>query len=57
MLHAINVLLVQIRAGESEAESQDYTLTNTVYKTNMSSGLSKQGKRQVGLSICKGCQM
>ena len=37
----------QVRAGESEAEAQNYTLTNPVAKTSMSSGLSRRGRKQV----------
>lgn len=36
-----------VRAGESQAESEGYILTNPVAKTSMTAGLSKQGKRQV----------
>lgn len=37
----------KVRAGESEAEADGYILTNPVSKTSMTSGLSREGKRQV----------
>ena len=42
---------MQVRAGESEAEAQGYTLTNPVAKTSMTSGLSKRGKKQVSSNL------
>ncbi|KAK9804078.1 hypothetical protein WJX73_003388 [Symbiochloris irregularis] len=36
-----------VRAGESEAEAENYVLSNPVAKTSMSSGLSRRGKSQV----------
>ena len=37
---------MQVRAGEGQSEADNYVLTNTVYKTSMSSGLSSKGKAQ-----------
>lgn len=37
----------QVHAGESQAESRGYVLTNPVAKTSMDSGLSQLGKQQV----------
>jgi hypothetical protein len=37
-----------LRAGQSEAEADGYTLTNPVWKTSMRCGLSRLGKQQVG---------
>ena len=41
---------LQVRAGEGQSEADNYVLTNTVYKTSMSSGLSSKGKSQVRYS-------
>ena len=42
----------QVRAGESEAETDGLLLTNTVQKVSMTSGLSRKGKQQVLESPC-----
>ena len=42
---------LQVRAGEGQCEADDYVLTNTVFKTSMSNGLSKTGKRQVARQV------
>lgn len=41
-------MLVQVRAGESESETQDAMLTNPVWKQSGMAGLSSRGKVQVG---------
>lgn len=49
---AIGVWVVgalQIRAGESESETQDTVLTNPVWKQSGMAGLSNRGKAQVRL--------
>ncbi|KAI8473170.1 MAG: hypothetical protein J3K34DRAFT_411825 [Monoraphidium minutum] len=38
---------ILVRAGESNAEDQDKTFTNPVWKTSMMAGLSERGKAQV----------
>ncbi|DBA91070.1 TPA: hypothetical protein ACH3X1_016035 [Trebouxia sp. C0004] len=40
-----------VRAGEGQCEADNYVLTNTVFKTSTSNGLSKTGKRQVARQI------
>lgn len=42
---------MQVRAGEGQCEADNYVLTNTVFKTSMSNGLSRQGKRQVARQV------
>ena len=46
---------MQVRAGEGQSEADNYVLTNTVYKTSMSSGLSSKGKSQVCSSSAPVC--
>ena len=43
---------LQVRAGEGQSEADNYVLTNTVYKTSMSSGLSSKGKASGALQLC-----
>lgn len=43
--------VIQVRAGEGQCEADNYVLTNTVYKTSMNNGLSRQGKRQVARQV------
>ena len=43
--------LVQVRAGQGQCEADNYVLTNTVFKTSMSNGLSREGKRQVARQV------
>lgn len=43
----VHWLADQVRAGESEAETDGLMLTNTVQKVSMTSGLSRKGKQQV----------
>lgn len=42
---------VQVRAGQGQCEADNYVLTNTVFKTSMSNGLSREGKRQVARQV------
>ena len=42
---------MQVRAGQGQCEADDYVLTNTVFKTSMSNGLSREGKRQVARQV------
>ena len=42
---------LQVRAGQGQCEADDYVLTNTVFKTSISNGLSPQGKRQVARQV------
>ena len=46
-------LLLQVRAGQGQCEADDYVLTNTVFKTSISNGLSSQGKRQVARQVVR----
>ena len=50
---------MQVRAGEGQCEADNYVLTNTVYKTSMNNGLSRQGKRQVArqVDVCQEYQV
>jgi hypothetical protein len=41
------MLLFQVRAGESESETQDTVLTNPVWKQSGMAGLSARGMVQV----------
>ena len=45
------LLGVQVRAGESVAESQGYELSNPVSKTSIDCGLSERGKVQVRATV------
>lgn len=45
-----------VRAGEGQCEADNYVLTNTVFKTSISNGLSKTGKRQVARQILPALQ-
>ena len=47
MCRRVKHLGLQVRAGEGQCEHDGYVLSNTVYKTSVSSGLSTDGKRQV----------
>jgi hypothetical protein len=40
-------MFAQVRAGESESETQDTVLTNPVWKQSGMAGLSTKGKAQV----------
>jgi len=42
-----------VRAGEGQCEADNYVLTNTVFKTSISNGLSKTGKRQVARQVAR----
>ena len=44
---------LQVRAGEGQCEADNYVLTNTVFKTSISNGLSKTGKRQVARQVVR----
>lgn len=44
---------LQVRAGQGQCEADDYVLTNTVFKTSISNGLSSQGKRQVARQVVR----
>ena len=46
-------LWLQVRAGEGQCEADNYVLTNTVFKTSISNGLSSQGKRQVARKVVR----
>lgn len=48
----VHRLADQVRAGESEAETDGLMLTNTVQKVSMTSGLSRKGKQQVLVNSC-----
>lgn len=44
---------LQVRAGQGQCEADNYVLTNTVFKTSISNGLSSQGKRQVARQVVR----
>jgi len=46
-------ICLQVRAGEGQCEADNYVLTNTVFKTSTSNGLSKTGKRQVARQVAR----
>jgi hypothetical protein len=45
--YVFHACLLQVRAGESESETQDTVLTNPVWKQSGMAGLSEKGKAQV----------
>ena len=49
----VSAPLLQVRAGEGQCEADNYVLTNTVFKTSISNGLSKTGKRQVARQVAR----
>lgn len=50
---SFEALCLQVRAGEGQSEADNYVLTNTVFKTSISNGLSSQGKRQVARQVVR----
>lgn len=44
---------MQVRAGEGQCEADNYYLTNSVFKTSVSNGLSTKGKRQVARQVAR----